>query len=344
MAHRLTIAAGITASLALLGWLVGSHWAQLLTLWDQARLDYLALALASSAAAYLFLGAAQWEILRLLGYPVRYREVAAISVTSQAANLIVGFSGATGLALRAHQLKRRGVPFGKTLTLSVVSNLCLSATLSLLAAQGLAICVIRLSEGPLPWTGSSISVAVPMLLTFGLAAAMYHHKFRSRWTEQAFRALNRVVFTLSRRQIPEHHFETFDRDLTNGLRMIWQKRGHLTRVVAFVCGDWLCTFGVLFFAFRALAVDVPTGPLLLGFTLGIVTTSIPFVPGGLGVMEGAISGLLYRFDVDFDAALLATIVFRVFYHLLPITLSFAIYPWLDAGTKGKADHRTEVAL
>jgi uncharacterized protein (TIRG00374 family) len=330
MGHRLTLAAGVTFSIALLSWLIGSHWDQLAALWDQVRLDYLALSVASAACAYLFLGAAQWEILRLLGYGVRYREMAGISMAGVAANTVLGFSGATGVALRAHLLKRRGVPYGKTLSLVVVYALCMSATLALLAGQGLLISILHLQGDPLPWKTSSISVIGPILVTFGLAATIFHHELRSRWSRRAFRTLNRVVYIMSRREIPEHHFELFDQDLTIGLRKIWEKRGHLTKTVAFICLDWMCAFGVLYFAFRALEVDVGTGPLILGFALGVATTSIPFLPGGLGVMEGSMAGVFTKFDVDFGAALLAALVFRVVYHILPVLASLAIYPWLDA--------------
>src|SRR5262249_55350559 len=154
----------------------------------------------------------------------------------------------------------------------------------------------------------------PVLVTFGLAATLFHHELRSRWSRSAFRALNRIVFLMSRQEIPEDQFERFDKDLTSGLHSIWEKRGHLTRTVAFICLDWLCAFGVLYFAFRALDVEIPTGPMLLGFALGIIASATPFIPGGLGVMEGSMAGIFSRFDVDFDAALLAALVFRVVYH------------------------------
>jgi uncharacterized protein (TIRG00374 family) len=57
----------------------------------------------------------------------------------------------------------------------------------------------------------------------------------------------------------------------------------------------------------------------------MVTTLIPVLPGGLGAMELAMTAVYAQMGIDWDAALMATLIYRVVYYVLPGIVSIFIY-------------------
>ena len=104
-----------------------------------------------------------------------------------------------------------------------------------------------------------------------------------------------------------------------------QKKNKMTMTIVYVCADWLFTILVLYFAFRAVGIHISAGVLVAGFAVGMVTTLIPLLPGGLGAMELAMTAVYAQMGIDWDAALMATLIYRVVYYILPGIVSIFIY-------------------
>ena len=57
----------------------------------------------------------------------------------------------------------------------------------------------------------------------------------------------------------------------------------------------------------------------------MVTTLIPLLPGGLGAMELAMTAVYSQMGIDWDSALMATLIYRVVYYIIPGIISIFIY-------------------
>ena len=106
----------------------------------------------------------------------------------------------------------------------------------------------------------------------------------------------------------------------------------LTSAIVYVCADWFFTIMVLYFAFRAVGVFLSPGVLVAGFAVGMVTTLIPILPSGLGAMELAMTAVFSQMGIDWDAALMATLIYRVVYYVIPGIVSIFIYWGLQLST------------
>jgi hypothetical protein len=80
----------------------------------------------------------------------------------------------------------------------------------------------------------------------------------------------------------------------------------------------------LYCAFQAVGVRLPVGQLSAGFTVGQASTLIPFLPGGLGVLEGSMTALFESLGVDWDKALVAVLLYRLSYYLFPGLISVLV--------------------
>jgi uncharacterized membrane protein YbhN (UPF0104 family) len=50
-----------------------------------------------------------------------------------------------------------------------------------------------------------------------------------------------------------------------------------------------------------------------------------FVPGGVGVMEGAMTAVFVSLKVPKETALLAVVIFRLTYHVVPLGMSLLLF-------------------
>ena len=74
-----------------------------------------------------------------------------------------------------------------------------------------------------------------------------------------------------------------------------------------------------------MGIDISAGVLVAGFAVGMVTTLIPILPSGLGAMELAMTAVFAQMGIDWDAALMATLIYRVVYYVIPGIVSIFIY-------------------
>ena len=142
---------------------------------------------------------------------------------------------------------------------------------------------------------------------------------------RVFRLINQVLLHVFRALIPKGRYDDFVDQLDEGIDLIHKKKKKLTWTIIYVCADWLFTILVLYFAFRAVGVHITAGVLVAGFAVGMVTTLIPLLPGGLGAMELAMTAVYAQMGINWDAALMATLIYRVVYYILPGIVSIFIY-------------------
>ena len=65
--------------------------------------------------------------------------------------------------------------------------------------------------------------------------------------------------------------------------------------------------------------------MLAGFAIGMVTTLIPFLPGGLGAMEIAMTTVFSQMGIDWDSSLMAALIYRFVYYIIPGIISVFVY-------------------
>jgi uncharacterized protein (TIRG00374 family) len=158
-----------------------------------------------------------------------------------------------------------------------------------------------------------------------VTAFLFNDEWRSKCLRKAFRMVNKVLFHVFRALIPKGKYDDFMDQLDEGIDLIHKKKKKMTWTIIYICADWLFTILVLYFAFRAVGVHISTGVLVAGFAVGMVTTLIPILPGGLGAMELAMTAVYSQMGIDWDAALMATLIYRVVYYLIPGIVSIFIY-------------------
>jgi uncharacterized membrane protein YbhN (UPF0104 family) len=79
------------------------------------------------------------------------------------------------------------------------------------------------------------------------------------------------------------------------------------------------------YCFSAFGEAIGFGKLLVGFTAGIAAGAVSFIPAGLGIQEGSMAGVFVLLSISLETSVLAILLFRTVYYLLPFALSFAFF-------------------
>ena len=316
---------GILLSLGLIAFMVYQAKDSFVKIWQGVRTKYLFLSLFSSVLIYVSMGLSLYEVLRIMGRRISKSAAIGIALVSTTVNYVVSSLGVSGFALRAHLLNRRRVPFGTCVTASIVITVLLYFVLAIIILQGSVLMLFNSSATTVQLLKNFSLIVVMCAVCVVITAFLFNNEWRSRWLRKIFRLMNKVLFHVFRALIPKGKYDNFMDQLDEGVDLIHKKKNKLTMTIVYVCGDWLFTIFVLYFAFRAVGIHITAGVLVAGFAVGMVTTLIPILPGGLGAMELAMTAVYAQMGIDWDAALMATLIYRVVYYVIPGIISIFIY-------------------
>ncbi|MBO7238289.1 MAG: flippase-like domain-containing protein [Elusimicrobiaceae bacterium] len=335
---------GIVLSLGIIAVLIYQGKDSMIKIWQEVQTKYLFLSLLSSVLIYVAMGMSLYEVLRIMGRRINKGAAIGIALVSTTVNYVVSSMGVSGFALRAHLLNRRRVPFGMCVTASIVISVLLYFVLAIIILQGSVLMFFNASATTMQIVKNFFLIVVMCAVCAFITAFLFNNEWRSKWVRRIFRWLNKFLFHVFRALIPKGRYDDFVDQLDEGIDLIHKKKKKLTWTIIYVCADWLFTILVLYFAFRAVSVHISAAVLVAGFAVGMVTTLIPLLPGGLGAMELAMTAVFAQMGIDWEAALMATLIYRVVYYILPGIVSIFIY-WglqLSEGPRHSRKHKKEV--
>lgn len=261
------------------------------------------------------------RMLALLGYRVPLRS---LWLTAQVA-IFVGVAAPLGpVAMSAFLLyafRRRGVSESATALAATMDGLTYEIAFVGLALFGLA---YLFNQGELS-LGQIREVALFALAP--VAGGMYLWGLQ-RDRDDLTRTLTRAQGWLARklrRQWSAARLIGFIDDLYRGKALLLAHPSAFLRLLAYQFGVLLLDALTLVCALRALGVAPPAGLIVLGYVLATFLAAITPLPGGGGTYEATLALSLARLGAPLEAALGATLIYRVLTFWLPMLLSAATY-------------------
>ena len=111
--------------------------------------------------------------------------------------------------------------------------------------------------------------------------------------------------------------------------------GNRAVLVLLAAGSWIADATCLRLSLAAAGVNLDADVVLLAYVAGIVISSLPLLPGGLGAVEAAIPAVLHHFGAPLDLALAGTLVYRGLSALLPAAAGALLlsHAWLRKGPR-----------
>jgi uncharacterized protein (TIRG00374 family) len=325
--RRVAIAAALTLGFGLLVLLFGlSDARDLLRTAAGIRPAMLALPALLTVASYAAMSRSYQEIADTAGCRLSFRGWLRITFVSNTVNYLVTSAGLSGFAVRMFLLAQRGVPSNQAVVISLVQTFLTNFTLLLFILLGFAALVTRHTLPAPALVVASTAVVVFAALLAWSVLLMYRRRLRRRTLFFIADAGHRLLRRLVPRWTPGRvRLWRFQHDLNAGLEFILARKDRMLAPAGWIMLDWVLTIAILWAAFRAVNYAVAPGLVTIGFAVGICLSLVSLVPAGLGVMEGAMTGVFVSLGVPYETALVAVLIFRVAYYVFPLVLSLFLF-------------------
>jgi uncharacterized protein (TIRG00374 family) len=247
-------------------------------------------------------------------------DLTAVGFVTSVLNHLVASGGAAGYSVRFMVMGRHGASMREVVAASILHFFLTSLAMMLMLPLGL---VYFLLHAAIPQGVAILLVVVSVLilLATALAAGML---FSAPMRKTVVRTLAGGARRLLRRDVGES-LERFDATLAVGVEAMHARPLSIVVIMVLIAIDWAFSAAALWFSFRALGMTLLPGELVSGFVIGTVAGVVSMIPGGLGVREGSTAGVFSLLGIALEPALLATVLYRVVYFMVPYAVSLGFY-------------------
>jgi hypothetical protein len=299
-----------------------------------ANLWLLFLPVLCMALSYLTMARSYQGIAIAAGCPVALTEMLKITFVANSMNYLVATGGLSGFAVRLYFFTRLGMASQTAVVVSLAQTFLTNVTLLAFVLVGFA---YVFSSHTLQ--GSAL-VATTILLVLAIVAAAFaallllHPRLRRRtlfWLAQS-------AYWIMRRLLPNRvpartHIWRYQFNLNRGIAFLLSRKEAMVAPLFYILVDWFLTILILYTSFLTVRYWIDFAEVIVGFAVGIVLSFASLIPGGLGVMEGSMAAVFSSMGVPFETAVVAVLLFRVIYYLLPLLISlFFLHGMFVQGT------------
>lgn len=290
------------------------------------------------ASMVVFARMQRW-LLRAGGVEVPLRTMVEITVAGNAVSATLPGGVAWAGAWVFGQLSRRGVSRFLRVWMFLVAGAVSSFALFVVVAVGVELAG---SQGPV----AGLRWAVLALAAIPVAALLVLLVRNTRPVRHLRRAASAVVGTVPGGRWLQGHL----RALVRRVEAVRLGGVGWAEVLGLGLLNWLDDCAVLVACLLALHVAVPWRGIFVVYGLTQIAAALPITPGGIGVVEGTLAGLLHAYGVPLQESLAVVIVYRIvsFWGLVPVGWGFWIaldllekqgrrgtaHPWAEHGRGG----------
>jgi uncharacterized protein (TIRG00374 family) len=260
------------------------------------------------------------RVSKLLKIRMGVKSLSEIGFISTSINHVLLSGGIAGYSVRFLFMGRHGVQVEEVIAVSVLHFYLTSLMMLGMLPFGFIYLLFN-AAGKVGATIAFGVLSALLFLVFILATLiLLNPSARARLLGFA----GKIVQKVTRRNI-RGDLEQLDDALARGLKAMQKEPAALATILLLIIVDWIASMLTLGVCFLALGPGVHLGALMAGYVIGVMAGVLSMIPGGLGVQEGSMAGVFALLGASFEQALLASILYRAIYFLLPFLISLAFY-------------------
>jgi glycosyltransferase 2 family protein len=319
---------GIFLALVATGFIVAaSDGRALLRVAGDIRGPLLLLPLLCTIGSYTAMAVSYQRIAAAAGLELGFPEMLKITLASTSANYLFSTGGLSGLALRSYFFSQRhGLSSGSAVSISLAQTFLTNFVLLAFLFWGLLNLFLH---GELHGSSEAIIAllfVLSLLLCSAAVAIVTSRPMRQRLLAFLMRIpslFSRVFHT--RGESVRGWLELFEAELNEGVDFLIARGTGMVGPMLYIGLDWSLMLATLYTAFYCIQEPVPLHIVVIGFSAGVFLSVINLVPGGLGIMEGSMAAVFAAFGVPLESAVVAAVIFRVSYYILPLAVSLLFF-------------------
>lgn len=288
----------------------------------------LSLMIPAQFLAFYCVGRVYYHFFKATDSPLPMKTLVPAAIELNFVNHVFPSGGISGFSYLTFRLKRDGVSTAKS-TLAQLVRFSL-AFITFIGLLLLALVLLAMEDRVNRFI-MLIAAALTFTILFGTLIVAYvvgkEERIRE-FTQGLSRVLNRVIHI-----VRPHHPETINLKRTEGVFTELHQDYNLLRrdfrkmwpVVGWALLANLAEIGVIYIAFVAHDAWVNPGALIIAYAIATTAGLIAILPGGLGVYEPLMAGVLLSAGVPGSIALSATLVSRVVVLVLALGSGYILY-------------------
>jgi glycosyltransferase 2 family protein len=274
------------------------------------------------------------SIFRLVGIQEKSSHLVLVATAAFFVNVIAPSVGIGGMAVFLDDAKRQNHPTGRVTVVGVLYILFDYLAFFCVLFLGFIVLIRRnnLNAGELTAAAIllAIAVGVAFLLYLGYKSAERLGKILA-WMA---RLLNRMVRPfIHRAVVQEEQAYHYAREVAEGITMLRGKRKGLLWPFLFAANNFALLICILAFTFLAWGTPFSVGTLVGGFAIAYLFLIVSPTPSGLGVVEGAMTIALNTLRVQWEAAVLITLTYRLITFWMPLAIGAVAFRILGGKQK-----------
>lgn len=295
---------------------------------------WLAAAIAAEGLWMWMFSYLQHRILRLGGTVIALPSLLALSLANGALATSVPGEPLVSGAYRYRYYRRRGTPgavAGWTVFTMLVAQ---SIGMALLVLLGVAVAAAGAALAGAATIGNAGTAIAGVIIVGAAIAVLARRDLLLRLAGGLVAGVRRIT-GYPRGSLAERLSAALAR-----MREIPLRPRATAGLVVIGTGLWCCDFACLLCAFGAVRAPVPWYGVLLAYGSSEVIGSLPFVPGGLGIVEGSLAVILTAYGAGRVSAVSAALVYRLVTYWLVIAVgwsSFGLLAFRESRQRGAVD-------
>ncbi len=300
---------------------------KLLSVVNDLKMGSLVFAMACMVVSYLGIALSFSGLFEMTTYRIKFATLFSITFVAATFNYVVSTAGVSSLAVRAFLFKQHKIPYTTTLPLSVAQSMITNIVLAVMCMGGLLYLNLHPEMvGPVERGVIAGLVGVLALLVIAVMMIFFHTGSRNFLLDKGTRWGGALLNRMTRGRFPAERLKAIRANLEDSIRLLHKGWLQLFVTMFWITMDWTFTAMTLYFCFQAVGVNLSLGLVLVGFSVAFLTSTVNFVPAGLGITEMAVTGTyIHLLKVAPEKAVVATILFRIIYFLIPLAVSTALY-------------------
>jgi uncharacterized protein (TIRG00374 family) len=271
---------------------------------------------------WLFNSATDYSSLyRVVGLREKNYHLVLVATAANFVNVIAPSVGIGGMAVFLDDASRRHKSTGKVTVVGVLYILFDYLAFFCVLAMAFVVLIRRnnLNVGEL--TAAAILLGIAVGFAFLLYLGYKSAERLGNALAWLARLINRIVRPfIHRTYLDEERAHFYAKEIAEGIHTLRGKRKDLIWPFMFALNNFALLICVLAFTFLALGTPFSVGTLIGGFAIGYLFLIVSPTPSGLGIVEGAMTLALNTLRVEWAAASLITLTYRVITFWFPLAI------------------------
>ena len=296
---------------------------RILPMLNEADWKFLPGALFFIACSNILVSYSYVVLARLMGIRMNGLKLAETFFVTTMMNRLIRSGGAAGLSVRYLIMKPYGVELNDVLNSSIIHFLLGSLLMTAMLPLEILYMVYFVSI-PQGLRFPLIALAIlGIIMAVGASSAVFSNGLRAAIARFSVWVTRKVA-----RKDISAWVDEYASHAASAAQIIKASPTRFTAIMLLLIAEMLANMIVLGYCLKAFGADLNFGGVASIYVISILSGVLSMVPGGMGVQEGAITGLSVAQGVPFEQSVLAALLFRVVATIVPYLASLVFYPHL----------------